>query len=92
MTAARSEIDPARLRDSVAAERCPIPLILELWRYAELRGVISPSPFLGNFRDLRQLFPNDNVLYHSLSELAIHNGVGGRWADKPVLVQVKRPL
>ena len=34
----------------------------------------------------------DSVLYHSLSELAIHNGVWGRWADRPVLVQVKRAL
>jgi hypothetical protein len=41
MTAARSEIDPARLRDSVATVRCPIPLILGLWRYADTPVLIS---------------------------------------------------
>jgi len=46
----------------------------------------------GRFREIaiaREV--GDNVLYHSLSEFAIHNGVWGRWADRPVLVQVKQP-
>jgi hypothetical protein len=39
--AARSEIDPARLRDSVAAVLCPIPLILESWRHTDIPVLIS---------------------------------------------------
>jgi hypothetical protein len=42
----------------------------------------------GRFREIaiaREV--GDSVLYHSLSELAIHNGVWGGWADGPVLVR-----
>lgn len=33
-----------------------------------------------------------NVLYHSLFESASPQRVLGAWSDRPVLVQVKRPL
>jgi hypothetical protein len=54
-------------------------------------GIRHQPVFRGNWRNiaisLTEQVLSANVLYHSLSELAIHNGVWGRWADRPVLVQ-----